>query len=161
MRKDWPVTAAIQVNDVTLFAAGEQDAAPEAVVALPADQPGSAQRLEGIADGRQMAVQIPTRSVADAQFFHQDGVAQSAPEQILKRFRMTVELQLVKGGGLLEQLAVVSRRHALLKVGQTLPEGELLRQLHKTNQVAPLTTAVTAEQVLAGIDVKGRARFPV
>src|SRR5215469_18890147 len=37
----------------------------------------------------------------------------------------------------------------------------MLRQLDKTNQVAALTTAVTVEQVLAGIDVKGRARFPV
>jgi hypothetical protein len=32
-------TATIQVDDVTLLAAGEQDAAPEAVVALPAVSP--------------------------------------------------------------------------------------------------------------------------
>src|SRR5215469_12136635 len=74
---------------------------------------------------------------------------------------MTVELQLVKGGGRIQQLGVVSGRHPLLEVGETLPEGEMLRQLDKTNQVAPLTTAVTVEQVLAGINVKGRARFRV
>jgi hypothetical protein len=39
----------------------------------------------------------------------------------------------------------------LLEVGETLPEGEMLRQFHKTNQVAPLTTTVTVEQVLAGM----------
>src|SRR6516165_703690 len=75
---------------------------------------------------------------------------------------MTVELQLVKGDGLLQQWGVVGgSSHPLLEVGETLPEGEMLRPLHKTNQVAPLTTAVTVEQVLAGIDVKGRARFRV
>src|SRR6516162_2508723 len=52
-------TTAIQVDDLTLLAAGEQDAAPEAVVALPADQTGPPQRLEGIAEGRQIVVQIP------------------------------------------------------------------------------------------------------
>jgi len=30
----------------------------------------------------------------------------------------------------------------------------MLRQLHKTNQIASATTTVTVEQVLAGIDVK-------
>ena len=74
---------------------------------------------------------------------------------------MTVELQLVKGGGLLQQWVVVGGRHGLLEVGETLPKGELLRQLHKTNQVTSATTAVTVEQVLAGIDVKARARFRV
>src|SRR6516165_5644037 len=72
--------------------------------------------------------------------------------QILNRFRMTVELQLVKGGGLLQQWGVVGGRHALLEVGETLPEGEMLRQLHKTNQVASATTAVTVEQIFAAID---------
>src|SRR6516164_5785475 len=37
----------------------------------------------------------------------------------------------------------------------------MLRQLHKTNPVASATTAVTVEQVLAGMDVKGGARFRV
>src|SRR5215472_2795386 len=73
MRESAADTTAIQVDDLTLLAAGEQDAAPEAVVALPADQPGPAQRLEGIAEGRQMAVQIPAGSVADAQFFNEGG----------------------------------------------------------------------------------------
>jgi len=50
-----------------------------------------------------MAVQSPAGSVADTQFFNEGGVVQSVPVQILNRFRMTVELQLVKGGGLLEQ----------------------------------------------------------
>jgi hypothetical protein len=49
-----------------------------------------------------MAVQTPAGSVADAEFFNESGVAQSAPEQILNCFPMTRELQLVKGGGLLE-----------------------------------------------------------
>jgi hypothetical protein len=66
---------------------------------------------------------------------------------------MTVELQLVKGRGLLEQWGVVSgSSHGLLEVGETLPEGEMLRQLHKTNQVASATTAVTVEQIFAAID---------
>jgi len=108
-----------------------------------------------------MAVQTPAGSVADTEFFNEGGVVQSAPLQILHRFRMTVELQLVKGGGLLQQWGVVGGRHGLLEVGETLPEGEMLRQLHKTNQVTSATTAVTVEQVLAGIDVKRRARFRV
>ena len=95
-------TAAIQVDDLTLLAAGEQDAAPEAVVALPADQTGAPQRLEGIAEGRPRAVQTPAGSVADAQFFQEGGVAQSTSEQILNRFPMPVELQTVKGGGFFE-----------------------------------------------------------
>src|SRR5215470_9742786 len=66
VRESAAYTPAIQVDDLTVLAAGEQDAAPEAVVALPADQPGLPQRLEGIAEGRQMAVQTPAGSVADA-----------------------------------------------------------------------------------------------
>jgi hypothetical protein len=102
VRESTADTTAIQVDDVTLFAAREQDAAPEAVATLWADQPGAPQRLEGIAEGRQMAVLTPAGGVADGSFFQEGGVAQSAPLEILNRFPMTVELQLVKGAGLLE-----------------------------------------------------------
>ena len=55
-----------------------------------------------LTEGRQMAVQTPAGSVADAQVFNEGGVAQSTSEQILNRFPMPVELQTVKGGGFFE-----------------------------------------------------------
>ena len=57
--------------------------------------------------------------------------------------------------------AIVGRSNLPLKEVETLAEGEMLRQFDKTNQVAALTTAVTVEQILAGVDVEGRTSVAV
>ena len=74
---------------------------------------------------------------------------------------MTVELQLIESGCWLHHPAIVSGSNLLLEKGETLAEGEMLGQFDKTNQVAALATAVTVEQILAGVDIEGRTRVAV
>ena len=49
----------------------------------------------------------------------------------------------------------------LYKMGDTLAEGQIEEQLNKTDQIAAAATPMAVEQVLAGIDVKGRMGFSV
>jgi len=48
-----------------------------------------------------------------------------------------------------------------LEVSKALVKGQVLRQLDEANQVAALTAAVAVEEILAGIDIKGRPSFRV
>lgn len=74
---------------------------------------------------------------------------------------MPVELELVEGGGGLHHRAIVRGSELPLEEGETLAEGEMLRQFDKTNQVAALATAVAVEQILAGVHVEGRTGVAV
>ena len=82
---------------------------------------------------------------------------QSTLCEVLHRFRMPVELELVEGGGGLHGLAMIGLSDLRLEEGETLSEGEMLGQFDKTNQVAALSTAMAVEEILAGVDVEGRA----
>ena len=58
--------------------------------------------FEGIAQVGQVMPQIAAWGVAGSQFLNQIRILEAPLPQILSGFRMVVELQLVKGGGLRE-----------------------------------------------------------
>src|SRR5260370_36201308 len=80
---------------------------------------------------------------------------------MLDCFGMPVELHLVKGGGSGEQLGLRGQSEVLLQTDEALAEGEVLGKLHKADQVTAALTAVTVEQILAGIDIERRPGIPV
>ena len=84
-------------------------------------RPVWSKQIERIAAGRQMMPQISAGSIADAEFFDEGGIAQSALLQILDRFGMAMELELIESGGLRQQLSVgrgAGWRNFLLQVAQ-------------------------------------------
>jgi hypothetical protein len=72
-----------------------------------------------------------------------------------------MELELVKGGCLLQQLGNGSGRQFLLEKRHRLAERQVEEELDEANQVAAAAAAVAVEQVFAGIDVERRARLVV
>src|SRR5215472_10350084 len=101
-----------------------------------------------------MTAEIAARSVAHAQFLDQDGISEASLLQIRSGFWIAVELELVEGGGLVQQFGLRRSSHVLLQIGEALAEGQMLRKFDEADQVAAALTAVAVEQVLTGIDVK-------
>jgi hypothetical protein len=100
MRKSCSNTAAIEVHDLAMLAAWEDHTPAESVAALVINEASVEQQIERIALGREMTPQVPAGSIANADFFEERGIPQSTLCKILHCFRMPVELQLIKGGGL-------------------------------------------------------------
>src|SRR5260370_8301825 len=80
---------------------------------------------------------------------------------MLDCFGMPVELHLVKGGGSGEQLGLRGQSEVLLQTDEALAAGEVLGKLHKADQVTAALTAVTIEQILAGIPIERSPRIRV
>src|ERR1700692_2003754 len=99
-----------------------------------------------------MRAQVATARVANAEFFNQSGIVHPTLGQILNAFRITMQFELIKGGGVLEELR--AGRQLLLQVGEALSKGEMLRKLNEANEVASLPAPVAIEQVLARVDVE-------
>ena len=95
-------TAAVQVDDAAVLAAGEDDALVEGVAALGVDEAGALQQIEGIALGYEMTPQAPAGGIADPQFLDQGGIVQSALFKIPQRLGVAIELLLIESGSLLE-----------------------------------------------------------
>src|SRR5438876_2852329 len=100
-----------------------------------------------------MGTQCSPRGIADAQFFDDQGITQTALQQVVHGFRMPGELESIEGRGVVEQLS--SRRELFAQVGEALAKGETLAELDETNQIAAAPTAVTVEQILVRVDVEG------
>ena len=71
-------TAAVEVDDASVLAAGEDHAPVESVAALGVEQADPLQEIARIALSREMTAQAPAGGVADAQLLEQGGMAQSA-----------------------------------------------------------------------------------
>ena len=71
---------------------------------MAADQAAVEQQIERVAQGGEMAPQVSAGSITDAHLLDQGGIVQTALLQIADRFRMAVELELIEGGRLLQQL---------------------------------------------------------
>src|SRR5215472_8615234 len=99
-----------------------------------------------------MRAQVATPRVANTEFFNQSGIVHPTLGQVLNAFRITMQFELIKGGGVLEQLR--AGRQFLLQEGKALAKGEMLRKLHEANEIASLPAAVAIEQVLARVDVE-------
>ena len=79
--------------------------------------------------------------------------------EILHRFGMTVELELVERGGLLQHIRLDRRCDLLLEIGDALAKRETLREFDKADQVAAAAAAVTVEEILTGIDIERGLAF--
>ena len=162
MGKGGSDTATVEIDDAPVLAAGEDDAPIKGVAALRVEQAETLQEIARIALSREMPTQAPTGGVADAQFFDQGGIVQSALFQIVQRLGVAIELLLIKSGGLLEHISRVGGRSALLlEASEALAEGQMAEQLDKAKEIAALATTVTVKEILAGVDIEGRSRFLV
>src|SRR3989442_6185488 len=108
-----------------------------------------------------MTVQVSAGSIPDPQFFDEVGILQAPLREVVRAFRMVVELKVVESGRLIQQPSGGGSGHQLLQSCDALPEGEMQRKLDKANQVASAPAAVAVKQILAGVDVERRARFLV
>ena len=165
MRKGCSDTAAIQVDNPAILAARNDHTAAESVAAFAADQAGSAQQFGRITQGSQMSPEVPAGSIADAEFFDDGEIPQSAAFQIAHRFRTAMELKLIEGSRVFQQLncgdGAYHRCHLLPQMRDALTEWHVEKEFYKANQIATLPTSMAVEQVSAGIDIEGRARIPV
>ena len=103
-----------------------------------------------------MPPQVSAGSITDADLLDQSGIVQTALPQIADRFRMTVELEPIKGGRLLQQLGNGSRCEFLFKKRHRLMEWQIEEELDNADQVATTAAAVAVEQILSGVDIEGR-----
>jgi len=78
-------------------------------------------------------------SVANAEFFNDGGIPQSAMFQISNRFRTAMKLKLIVGGGLHQQLSgsrgAGPQCQFLLQMRNTLAERHMEEEFHKPNQL--------------------------
>ena len=118
--------AAVQVDNASVLAAGEDDPLIEGVVALGVDEAGALQEIEGIALGEEVTPQASAGGITDLQLFDQGGVMQSALFQIPPCLRVAIELPLIESGSLPQSGSRVCRRALLFKVGEALAEGQVL-----------------------------------
>ena len=102
----------------------------------------------------QVSSQASPRGTTDAEFLDQVGIPQAPLVEVLDRFPVAVELELVEGGGLVQQLGLAAEEYLLFQMSDGLLEAEAEIQLHKANKVAAASATVAVEQVFASIDVE-------
>src|SRR6266568_655416 len=151
--------AAVQVDDASALAAGENDAPVEGVAALCVEQAETLQEIPRIALSGEMPAQACAGGIADAQLFDQGGIVQSSLLQIVQRLRVAIELLLIKSGGLLEDSGRIGWKSVLLEVNEAFAEGQMTGQLDKAKEIAALTATVTVKEIFAGVDIERRAGF--
>ncbi len=147
---------AVQVNDASSPAAGEDDALIEGVVALRVDEAGAPQQIEGIALGYEVTSQAPPWGITDLQFPDQSGVAQSALFQVAPCLRVAIELPLIESASLPQHSGRVYRSALLFEVGEALAEGQVPGQLDKANQIAAQAATMAVKEIFAGVDIERR-----
>jgi hypothetical protein len=118
--------AAVQVDDATVLAAGEDEALIEGIVALRVDEAGAPQQIERIALGEEVTPQAPAGSITDLQLSDQGRVAHSALFQIPLCLRVVIELLLIESRSLPQQGIGVRQSALLFKEGEALAEGKVL-----------------------------------
>ena len=150
--------AAVEVNHASTLTAGEDDAPVEGIVALPVEQTEMLQEIGRIALSGEIPAQASTGGVADAHFFDQHGIMQSALLQIAPRLGVAIALLLIKSGGFLEHSGRIGcSSTVLLEVSEALAEGQLPEQLNKAQEIATLATTVAVEEIFVDVYVEGGA----
>ena len=145
-------TAAVQVDDAILLAAGKDDAPAKSIRALRINQARFKDPLKRVAEALQISAHTAATSVTNAELLDELRIMYAALGQIVHALTMTMQFELVEAGGTSEQLR--SGSEFLRQVDDTLAKGEMARQFDKANQVAAAPTAVTIEQVFLSIDVE-------
>ena len=118
MREGSADTAAVQVDDVAVPAAGEDDALEEGVVAFAVREAGALQQIERIALSEEVTPQVPARGITDLQLPDHGGVVHSALFQIPPCLRVAIELLLIESGSLRQHGGRVCGSASLFKVGE-------------------------------------------
>jgi len=155
-------TAAVEIDDVSVSAAGEDDASVEGIAALCIEQAETLQKIARIALSGEMPAQAPARGVADVQFLDRGGIVQPALLQIEPRLGVAIELLLIKSGGLLKHGGRIGwRSTVLLEVSEALAEGQLAGQLDKAQEITALAATMAVEEIFAGVDIERRPGFRV
>jgi hypothetical protein len=126
-----------------LVAQGEDHALAESIATLWVDQAGLAQPIQGVAKCLEVRTQVSAGSIADAEFLDELSIVYATLGQIVHALAMTVQLELVEGGGIGEQLAGGSEFFA--EVGNAVAKGEMAREFDKANQISPAPAAATNE----------------
>ncbi|HWO39678.1 MAG TPA: hypothetical protein VNO32_63730 [Candidatus Acidoferrum sp.] len=122
MGKGGAHTAAVEVDDAMVLAARKDHPAAEGILTLRADQADFEETFQGIAEGAEMRAQVSAARIANAEFLDQGGIAQSTLRQAVNAFGMAVQFELIKTGGVFEQLGCGCE--FLQQVGDTLAEGD-------------------------------------
>ena len=116
MREGGADTAAIEVHNLRVLAAGENNTPAEGIAALKVDETGALQRLQGITLIGETTPQIAAGGVADAEFFNQSKLVHSTPFEIPQRLRVVWELLLIKVSGSLQCPGSMGRNALLLEI---------------------------------------------
>jgi hypothetical protein len=103
-------TAAIEVYNMSVLAAGEDNTPVEGIAALRVDETSALQRHQGVALIREMTPQISAGGIADPEFFDQGGFPHAALFEIASRFRVMPRLPLAESGSLLQHVSRFSGR---------------------------------------------------
>src|SRR5260370_17460901 len=98
-----------------------------------------------------MPPQVSAGSITDAHLLHQGGIVQTALPQIADRFRMAVELELIEGGGLLQQLGTGTGRQFLFEKRHSLAERQMEEELHEANHAAAAAPPPHSQQLFSGL----------
>lgn len=93
----------------------------------------------------------------------QIGIVEAALGQIVNGFGVAMELELIEGGGLVQQPGRGNWRRAQfpLQMTNTFTERETQRKLQEANEVTAAPAAVAIEEIFAGIDVERGSGFTV
>src|SRR5260370_23182757 len=74
---------------------------------------------------------------------------------------MAMQGELIESRSTFQQLGARSRRQFLPQMREALLERQMQRELDEANEVAAPSAAMAKKDVLAGVDIKRRMRFPV
>lgn len=118
---------------------------------MAVDQASVEEQVERIAKVSEMTPQISAGSITNAEFLDQSGIEQTPLLQIAHRFRMAMELELVKRSRLLRQSENRSGRQFLFEIRHSLAERQIEEELNKADQVTASTTAVAIEEFFAAL----------
>src|ERR1700690_1308549 len=103
--------AAIEVHTISLrIAARKHDAPAEAVTTLRIDESGLKELIQRITTCGEMAPEHAAGCVAQAELVDQIGIAEATLSQVVNGFGAAMQLELVKGGGLVQQAGGGNRR---------------------------------------------------
>ena len=100
-----------------------------------------------------MAAQVSAGSISDTQFLDTAGITQPALLQIPNRFRISVQLHLVEGMRVFQQLGISIRNQFLLEERNALTKGQVAEELNEADQRSSYAAAGTpaAEGVVSAV----------
>src|SRR5215831_10372874 len=109
-----------------------------------------------------MPAQAAAGGVANPQFLDRGAIVQPALLEIVERLGVAIELVLIESGGLLQHGGSVGVRSTeLFEVSEAFAKRQMVGQLNKAQKIAALTTAVTVEEIFAGVDIERGSGFRV